>query len=129
MGGGLVWRFGRYRKLERVLQELIELLSRAGYGHADYLAGVLEDLRSDPEKALQALSGIKLWGGSGSLFDLIMYPLKGHEQEDWRSNTRQKYALLCRLLIELHGLGHGPQGRYYEELLDALRQLSREDIW
>ncbi|MEN6371525.1 MAG: hypothetical protein ABFD64_05870 [Armatimonadota bacterium] len=61
-------------QLHSALKELYELLERAkAYHFASYVEKILQLLDEDPNTAMKEAISNNFWGGSGSLFDLILY--------------------------------------------------------
>lgn len=99
----MVWK-PKNRKFAEPLMELADLLDRTGYG-SRYEREIIELLKSDPEEALKQLTSVRMWGGSGSLIDLILRPGPYQTSDDWERDNRLKDKYMLKILRNLKAEG------------------------
>ena len=62
----------------RLLEALADILRRNDRGQVEYVDHVINALKSGRvDEAYKELNGVNFWGGSGSVFDVVLYEALG----------------------------------------------------
>jgi hypothetical protein len=96
----------QYAKLRRTLSEMHTLLAKHNADQRETLATAIDSIDNRDDTALlSTLNSLSIWGGAGSILDLILFeiPWTAEWRPDAADNKRLR-GLLLELLREMESL-------------------------